>query len=112
MVVEDHGLVIEYGSRGGGLTAESKKKFIGGALDHYIVAHHAGSGDGGGMNFTCNDTVTPQSFPGRLLAGSSDGSTWSTASGRRIPSPLMGDVPHKGVTGGFHDNVVQFAVQR
>ncbi|CAM9554090.1 unnamed protein product [Ectocarpus fasciculatus] len=112
MVVEDHGLVIEYGSRGGGLTAESKKKFIGGALDHYIVAHHAGSGDGGGMNFTCNDTVTPQSFPGRLLAGSSDGSTWSTASGRRIPSPLMGDVPHKGVTRGFHDNVVQFAVQR
>ncbi|CAN0259142.1 unnamed protein product [Ectocarpus sp. 6 AP-2014] len=112
MVVEDHGLVVEYGSRGGGLTAESKKKFIGGALDHYIVAHHNGCGDGGGMNFTCNDTVTPQSFTGRLSAGSSDGSTWSTASGRRIPSPLMGDVPHKGVTRGYHDNVVQFAIQR
>ncbi|CAM9761847.1 unnamed protein product, partial [Ectocarpus sp. 8 AP-2014] len=112
MVVEDHGLVVEYGSRVGGLTAESKKKFIGGALDHYIVAHHNASGDGGVMNFTCNDTVTPQSFTGRLSVGSRDPSTWSTASDRRIPSPLMGDVPHKGVSRGYHDNVAKFAIQR
>lgn len=111
MVVEDQGLVVEYGSRGGGLTAESKKKYIGGTFDLYIVAHHNDVNDSGGLTFTCNETVTPQSFTGRLTAGSSDGSSWS-ASGRRTPSPIMTDVPHKGGSRGYHDNVVRFAILR
>ncbi|CAN0243134.1 unnamed protein product, partial [Ectocarpus sp. 4 AP-2014] len=113
MVVEDQGLVVEYGSRGGGLTAEGKKKYIGGTLDHYIVAHHNDVNDSGGLTFTCNETVTPQSFPGRLTAGLRDGTSWSsTASGKRTASPLMSDVPHKGSAIGYHDNVVRFAILR
>ncbi|CAN0423878.1 unnamed protein product, partial [Ectocarpus sp. 12 AP-2014] len=63
--------------------------------------------------FTCNDTVTPQSFPGRLTEGSSYGTSWSsTTSGKRTASPLMSDVPHKGSSRGYHDNVVRFAILR
>lgn len=112
-MVEDQGLVVEYGSRGGGLAAEGKKKYIDGTLDHYIVAHHNDVNDSGGLTFTCNDTVTPQSFPGRLTAGYSDETSWSsTTSGKRTPSPLVSDVPHKGSSRGYHDNVVRFAILR
>ena len=110
LVVEDHGLVIEYGSRAGGLTAEIKKNNISGALDFCLVAHHGRLNTSGGIDFICNKDVTPQNFPGRVTAMANVGATSSSA--KRISSPMMSDVPHKGSTRGFHDNVVRFAIQR
>ncbi|CAM9253920.1 unnamed protein product, partial [Ascophyllum nodosum] len=63
LAVEDHGLVIEYGSRAGGLTAEIKKNNISGALDFCLVAHHGRLNTSGGLDFVCNKDVTPQNFP-------------------------------------------------
>ena len=110
LAVEDHGLVIEYGSRAGGLTAEIKKNSISGALDFCLVAHHGRLNTSGGLDFVCNKDVTPQNFPGRVTAMANVGATSSGA--KRISSPIMSDVPHKGSTRGFHDNVVRFAIQR
>ena len=109
LAVEDHGSVIEYGSRAGGLTAEIKKNNISGALDFCLVAHHSRLNTSGGLDFVCNKDVTPQNFPGRVTA-MANGATSSGA--KRISSPIMSDVPHKGSTRGFHDNVVRFAIQR
>ena len=110
LAVEDHGLVIEYGSKAGGLTAEIKKNNISGALDFCLVAHHGRLNTSGGLDFVCNKDVTPQNFPGMVTAMANVGATSSGA--KRISSPIMSDVPHKGSTRGFHDNVVRFAIQR
>ena len=109
LVVEVHGLVIEYGSRAGGLTAEIKNN-ISGALDFCLVAHHGRLNTSGGIDLICNKDVTPQNFPGRVTAMANVGATSSSA--KRISSPMMSDVPLKGSTRGFHDNVVRFAIQR
>lgn len=111
LVVEDHGLLVEYGSRAGGLTAESKKRHIGGSVDHYLVAHHRGANDDGQSGFTWNKEVTPQNFADRAMATASvvDASIDLT---RRTASPLMSDVPYKGTHRAFHDNVARFAIQR
>ena len=111
LVVEDHGLVIEYGSRAGGLTTEIKKNNISGALDFCLVAHHGRLNTSGGIDLICNNKdVTPQNFSGGVTAMANVGATSSSA--KRISSPMMSDVPHKGSTRGFHDNVVRFAIQR
>ena len=102
--------MVEYGSRSGGLTAESKKKYIGGALDQHLVAHHGNLNTDGGLDFTCNMDVTPQNFPGRVTALVNVGAT-SSSSAKRTASPLMSDVPHKGSTRGFHDSVTRFVIQ-
>ncbi|CAN0003923.1 unnamed protein product, partial [Ascophyllum nodosum] len=92
LVVEDHGLVIEYGSRAGGLTTEIKKNNISGALDFCLVAHHGRLNTSGGIDLICNKDVTPQNFPGRVTAMANVGATSSSA--KRISSPMMSDVPH------------------
>lgn len=110
LTVEDHGLVVEYGSRAGGLTAATKKKNIAGSVDFYIVAHHNTTQKDGSLDFTCNMGVTPENFSGRLTA--TTGLSRASDVTRRCTEVVMHDVPYKGTQRAFHNNVARFATQR
>ena len=62
----------------------------------YLVAHHGRLNMSDGLDFICNKNVTPQNFPGRVTAMANVGATSSST--KRISSPMMSDVPHKGST--------------
>ena len=109
-VVEDHDLLVKYGSRGGGLTTESKKKHISGTVGHYLIAHH-NVNEEGHSNFTCHENVTPQNFPGRTYATTTKVGRPSV-SDPRTAQALMYDVPYKGQQRAFHDNVAICCIQR
>lgn len=109
LVVEDNGLVVEYGSRGGGFNAEYKKKHLAGSLDFYLVAHHSTTNKDGQSEFKCNTQVTPQNFPGRATATQPGSSASGTP---RSTQALMYDVPYRGSTRAFHNNVANFGIQR
>lgn len=86
-------MVVEYGSRGSGLIAKSKKKHLAGALDHYLVAHHNTTNKDGGLDFRCNTEVTPQNFPGRATATAPATSASGTP---RCTQAFMYDVSYRG----------------
>ena len=103
--MEDYGLLVEYGSRGGDLTAKNKMRRLAGALDYYLIVHRSTTYIDGGLDFRCNKAVTPQNFPGRA--------TVTTASETpRCTQAVMYDVPYRGPTRAFHINVVSFGIQR
>ncbi|CAM9873237.1 unnamed protein product [Pylaiella littoralis] len=85
LVVEDSGIIVEYGSRGGGLTAQHKKKYIPGGVDTYIVAHANTKTTNGTLEFTCNEEVTCQNFRDRVRAMETVRTSSSTTP--RCPTP-------------------------
>eukprot|EP00904_Undaria_pinnatifida_P008992 jgi/Undpi1/5222/HiC_scaffold_2.g00504.m1 len=88
LTLYDHGLVVEYGSRGGGPVSLKK-------------ALHLSTDD-----FMCDGEVMPQDFPGRIR----------TSEGLRETNPcaasVMTEVPYFGEQKRLPDNVTTFAVQR
>ncbi|CAN0353316.1 unnamed protein product, partial [Hapterophycus canaliculatus] len=108
LVVEDQGLLVEYGSRAGGLTASAKKLHVGGTVDTYLLAHSSGMENV--SSFSCRPDVKPQTFADRATA--TDAVRAIYGRGGRAASPVMSDVPHKGPKQSFHDNVARFAIQR
>ncbi|CAM9443066.1 unnamed protein product, partial [Ectocarpus fasciculatus] len=100
LTLEQHGLVVEYGTRGGGLVSPKKALHLSTGVDHFLVAHRQGD------DFTCNESVLPQKFPGMLR----------TSEGRPEPNTaaasVMTAVPYLGAKRRFPDNVANWAIQR
>ena len=100
LTLEDHGLVVEYGSRGGGQVSLKKALHLSTGVEHFLIAHRRGD------DFTCDGEVMPQDFPGRIR----------TSEGLRETNPcaasLMTAVPYLGKQKRFPDNVATWAVQR
>lgn len=100
LTLEQHGLVVEYGTRGGGLVSPKKALHLSTGVDHFLVAHRQGD------DFTCNESVLPQKFPGMLR----------TSEGRPEPNTaaasVMTAVPYLGAKRRFSDNVANWAIQR
>ena len=100
LTLEDHGLVVEYGSRGGGQVSLKKALHLSTGVDHFLIAHRRGD------DFTCDGEVMPQDFAGRIRA----------SEGLRETNPcaasVMTEVPYLGKQKRFPDNVATWAVQR
>eukprot|EP00903_Cladosiphon_okamuranus_P009540 g9087.t1 len=100
LTLERHGLVVEYGARGGGLVSPKKALHLATGVDHFLIAHRKGD------DFTCNPSVVPQSFPGMER----------TSKERRDPNvaaaSVMTEVPYLGACKRFSDNVAVWAIQR
>lgn len=109
-MLEDVGLIVEYGSRGGGLTGQHKKNYISSGADIYIVAHNNKKAADGMLEFTCNAEVTCETFRHRVRA--TETASTSSSSTPRCPTPVITDVPYEGSQRVLPDNVVRFAIQR
>lgn len=100
LTLEQHGLVVEYGTRGGGQISPKRAMHLATGVDHFIIGHRKGD------DFTCNEKVMPQKFDGMLR----------TIQGRHDPNvaaaSVMNAVPYLGAQKRFSDNVAIWAIQR
>lgn len=101
LTLEEHGLVVEYGTRGGGLVSPKKALHLATGVDHFLVAHRKGD------EFTCHEAQLPQKFDGRIRTGKDLPPTPNPSA-----ASVMTEVPYLGKTKRFHDNVAAWAVQR
>lgn len=100
LTLEQHGLVVEYGSRGGGQVSPRKALHLSTGVDHFLIAQRKGD------DFTCNEKVIPQHFDGMQR----------TSTERREPNvaaaSVMTEVHYLGAQKRFPDNVAVWAIQR
>ncbi|CBJ34132.1 expressed unknown protein [Ectocarpus siliculosus] len=100
LTLEQHGLGVEYGSRGGGLVSPKKALHLATGVDHFLVAHRQGD------NFTCNEKVIPQKFDGMLR----------TSEGKHDPNTAAASVttavPYLGAKKRFSDDIAVWVIQR
>ncbi|CAB1097176.1 unnamed protein product [Ectocarpus sp. CCAP 1310/34] len=100
LTLEQHGLVVEYGTRGGGQVSPKKALHLTTGVDYLLIAHRQGD------DFTYNDKVIPQKFDG----------CQRTDEGRHTPNTaaasVMNGVPYVGAKKRLSDNVAVWAIQR
>ena len=100
LTLEQHGLVVEYGSRGGGLVSPKKALHLATGVDHFLIAHRKGD------DFTCHDKVLPQDFDGR------ERTSRERREANVAAASVMTEVPYLGAVKRFSDNVAVWAIQR
>ena len=100
LTLEKHGLIVAYGSGGGGVSSPKELLHLKGGVDHFIIAHRKGD------DFTCQQSVLPQQYPD-MVFGKADPPEFNKYCGT-----VMQCVPYLGASNRFHDNVPRWAIQR
>ena len=96
--VEDHPMLVEFESRGGGRPGQkSGPRHLTGRVHQYLVAHQPTTGND--VRFTCHTNVTSLNVNG---AGSSTGPCVN----------LMKDVPFENALSAFPQRLLAFSIAR